>query len=79
MASPRTSARLDVWAGARVLFRHRQNLVVIPEHPMDDGGRDRFCLEAFGAGGTPAVTTAVRKTSGRCPPTIKIEAISVSS
>lgn len=68
-----------MWAGARVLFRHRQNLVVIPERPMDDGGRDGFCLEVFGAGGAQAVTTAVRKTSGRCPPTIEIEAISVSS
>lgn len=46
---------------------------------MDDGGRDGFCLEVFGAGGAQAVTTAVRKTSGRCPPTIEIEAISVSS
>lgn len=68
-----------MWAGARVLFRHRQNLVVIPERPVDDGSRDGFCLEACGAGGTQAVTTAVRKTSGRCPPTIEIEATSVPS
>lgn len=49
------------WTGARVLFRHSWDLVVIPEHPTDDDGRDGFCLEAFGAGGTLAVTMAIGK------------------
>lgn len=49
------------WAGARVLFRRSQDLVVIPELPMGDDGRDGFCLEDFGAGGALAVTMAVGK------------------
>lgn len=50
-----------------------------PRAPHDDDGRDGSCLEEFGAGGTQAVTMAVRKTSGRCPSRLEIEATSMPS
>lgn len=50
-----------MWAEARVPFRHRQDLVGIPEYPTIVDGRDGFCLEDFGAGSTQAATVPLGK------------------